>query len=238
MSLGMELRFTDPAAPLFIDVEGDCSEALFVISTSQVSSARASASSHRRNVNIKKREREETPGQTTKIKRPMRVVQPSLAMERDQPNANPEPQSCAPSSTVYQEFRQTDMPPPPSFPGHSSSSMEKAHEPLFLPSSSQLSAADEAVLRASGLEVGTMDELTEMLEGEGEEVIFGLTSQPPDLGQRCGFQGYGEERFEIIDETELGATQSSYDSSKVWATRFPVDIMHDQNYASDVPASV
>jgi len=215
MSLGMELRFTDPAAPLFIDVEGDCLEALFVISTSQVSSAGASASSHRRNVTTKKREREETLGKTTKIKRPMRVVQPSLAMERDQPNADPEPQSCVPSSTVCQESRQTDM-PPPSFPGHSPST-GKAHEPLFLPSSSQLSAADEAVLRASGLEVGTMDELTEMLEGEGEEVTFGFTSQPPDLGQRCGCQGNAEERFEIIDETELEATQSSYDSSKVWA---------------------
>lgn len=235
MSLGMELRFTDPAAPLFIDVEGDCSEALFVISTSQVSSAGASASSHRRNVNAKKREREETPGKATKIKRPMRVVQASLAMERAQPNANPEPQSCAPSSTVCQEFRQTDMPPPSSFSGHSSS-MEKAHEPLFLPSSSQLSAADEAVLRASGLEVGTMDELTEMLEGEGEEVVFGFTSQPPDLRQHC--EGNGEERFEIIDKTELEATQSSYDSSKVWATHFPVYIMHDQNCTSDVPTSV
>jgi cell cycle checkpoint control protein RAD9A len=237
MSLGMELRFTDPAAPLFIDVEGDCSEALFVISTSQVSSAGASASSHRRNVNTKKREREETLGKATKIKRPMRVVQPSLAMERDQPIANPEPRSCVPSSAVCQEFRQTDMPPPSSFPGHSSF-MEKAHEPLFLPSSSQLSAADEAVLRASGLEVGTMDELTEMLEGEGEEVTFGFTSQPPDLGERRGCQANAEERFEIIDETELEATQSSYDSSKVWATQFPADIMHDQNCTSDVPTSV
>lgn len=219
MSLGMELRFTDPAAPLFIDVEGDCSEALFVISTSHVSSAGASASNHRRNVNTKKREREETPGQTTKIKRSMRVVQPSLAMERDQPNANPEPQSCAPSSTVCREFRQTDMPPPSSFPDDSSS-MEKVQEPLFLPSSSQLSAVDEAVLRASGLEVGTMDELTEMLEGEGEEVVFGSTSQPPDLGQRCGFQGNGEDRFEIIDDTELGTTQSSYDRSKMFQPLF------------------
>ncbi|THG99804.1 hypothetical protein EW026_g2608 [Hermanssonia centrifuga] len=30
------MRFTDPASPLFIDVEGDLSETLFVISTSQV----------------------------------------------------------------------------------------------------------------------------------------------------------------------------------------------------------
>ncbi|TFY53994.1 hypothetical protein EVG20_g9883, partial [Dentipellis fragilis] len=36
MSLSLDLRFTDPAAPLFIDVEGDSIESLFVISTSQV----------------------------------------------------------------------------------------------------------------------------------------------------------------------------------------------------------
>ncbi|KAI6046230.1 Rad9-domain-containing protein [Pisolithus marmoratus] len=36
MSSPLELRFTDPAAPLFIGVEGDESECLFVISTSQI----------------------------------------------------------------------------------------------------------------------------------------------------------------------------------------------------------
>ncbi|KAI6121671.1 Rad9-domain-containing protein [Pisolithus sp. B1] len=37
----LELRFTDPAAPLFIGVEGDESECLFVISTSQIQGAPA-----------------------------------------------------------------------------------------------------------------------------------------------------------------------------------------------------
>ena len=35
MTSALELRFTDPAAPLFIDIEGDESDGLFVISTSQ-----------------------------------------------------------------------------------------------------------------------------------------------------------------------------------------------------------
>ncbi|KAH0827816.1 Rad9-domain-containing protein [Lanmaoa asiatica] len=36
MASALELRFTDPAAPLFIDIEGDESDGLFVISTSQL----------------------------------------------------------------------------------------------------------------------------------------------------------------------------------------------------------
>ncbi|KAG6336035.1 hypothetical protein ID866_3051 [Astraeus odoratus] len=39
MGLALDLRFTDPAAPLFIVVEGDESESLFVISTSQMQNA-------------------------------------------------------------------------------------------------------------------------------------------------------------------------------------------------------
>lgn len=36
LSLGLDIKFTDPAAPLFIDIEGDLAETIFVISTSQV----------------------------------------------------------------------------------------------------------------------------------------------------------------------------------------------------------
>lgn len=41
MSLALNLRFTEPAAPLFVDVEEDSSESLFVVSTSQVPGAPA-----------------------------------------------------------------------------------------------------------------------------------------------------------------------------------------------------
>ncbi|KAA1469006.1 hypothetical protein DENSPDRAFT_552806 [Dentipellis sp. KUC8613] len=43
MSLSLDLRFTDPAAPLFIDVEGDSIESLFVVSTSHAPGANANA---------------------------------------------------------------------------------------------------------------------------------------------------------------------------------------------------
>ena len=36
MGLPLDLHFTDAAAPLFIEVEGDCFDSLFVISTSLV----------------------------------------------------------------------------------------------------------------------------------------------------------------------------------------------------------
>ncbi|KAH7888735.1 Rad9-domain-containing protein [Phlebopus sp. FC_14] len=43
MGSTLDLRFTDPAAPLFIDVEGDESDCLFVISTSQIQGAPTNA---------------------------------------------------------------------------------------------------------------------------------------------------------------------------------------------------
>ncbi|KAL1670054.1 Rad9/Ddc1, partial [Schizophyllum commune] len=42
MGLPLDLHFTDPAAPLFIDIEGDCFDSLFVISTSTVPGSMAS----------------------------------------------------------------------------------------------------------------------------------------------------------------------------------------------------
>ena len=42
MASALELRFTDPAAPLFIDIEGDESDGLFVISTSQLQASTGS----------------------------------------------------------------------------------------------------------------------------------------------------------------------------------------------------
>lgn len=57
----MDLRFTDPAAPLFIGVEGDESEYLFVISTSQI---RGSTNTHPQinpRVNTRKRTLHDAP---------------------------------------------------------------------------------------------------------------------------------------------------------------------------------
>lgn len=70
MSLSLDLRFTDPAAPLYIDVEGDSLEALFVISTSQVHGAVTGAPSqlYQPPSANKKREREEAPAEQSRPK--------------------------------------------------------------------------------------------------------------------------------------------------------------------------
>ncbi|KIJ18756.1 hypothetical protein PAXINDRAFT_161563 [Paxillus involutus ATCC 200175] len=100
MGSALDLRFTDPAAPLFIDVEGDESECLFVISTSQIQGAHSKANPNARDsstpnpqqVSVRKRphpdaeeqvasnasgsgrERSETP-RAEKVKKSMRAVQ-------------------------------------------------------------------------------------------------------------------------------------------------------------------
>ncbi|KIL00681.1 hypothetical protein PAXRUDRAFT_821369 [Paxillus rubicundulus Ve08.2h10] len=100
MGSALDLRFTDPAAPLFIDVEGDESECLFVISTSQIQGAPSKANTNTRDsstpnpqqVSVRKRphpgadeqlasnasgsrrERSETP-RAEKVKKSMKAVQ-------------------------------------------------------------------------------------------------------------------------------------------------------------------
>ena len=84
-------------------------------------------------------------------------------------------------------------------------------EPLFLPSS-QMSAADEEVLRATGLGVESMDahELADLLEGEGEEVDFSFASQRANE-----MQVDEQDSFELVEEGGLSATQSSHNEDKV-----------------------
>ncbi|KAF8813922.1 hypothetical protein BYT27DRAFT_7250794 [Phlegmacium glaucopus] len=227
MSLPLDLRFTDPAAPLFIDIEGDATQTLFVISTSQVQGApgatQTNNNSSSSNPNPKKREREQTSSQTPRIKKPMKVVQPAGAQGLiDRSSSTTRSESRGPGS----------MPPPSIIPrinfsqmphsqvhnrnGTSSSSGMK-DEPLFLPSS-QMSAADEELLRSTGLGIEAMDaqELTDLLEGEGEEVDFSYVSQPPKDFKKSDrntfdddeMQVDGPESFELVEDCILDATQS------------------------------
>ena len=227
MTLPLDLRFTDPAAPLFIDIEGDATETLFVISTSQVQGALTATQTNNgnssSNSNLKKREREQSSSQTPRIKKSMKVVQP----------AGSERLNVRSSSTSRSESRVPgSMPPPSIIPGinfsqmphrsqnhthnDTSSKSERKNEPLFLPSS-QMSAADEELLRSTGLGIETMDaqELADMLEGEGEEVDFSYVSQPPKVFGKLDknplhdeMQVDGPESFELVEDDILHETQS------------------------------
>jgi cell cycle checkpoint control protein RAD9A len=202
MSLALELRFTDPAAPLFIDVEGDNADTLFVISTSQVPGAPMPSQAP---TNPKKREREETPRDIARIKKPMKAVQRTDAASLAQAERSSRSQSTSRTAG--------SMPPPP-VPQRSSKSQHEERfdaqmtpgpsrnrEPLFLPMSSQLSAADEQMIRDTGLGIEDMnaEELEMMLEGDGEEVVFDTGSVAEDAG----------------DNMEFEATQSSDEHSTV-----------------------
>ena len=225
MSLPLDLRFTDPAAPLFIDIEGDATETLFVISTSQVQGAQNATQTNNgnSNPNLKKREREQSLSQTSRIKKPMKVVQPA-----DSEGLNVRSNSASRSGSRVPG----SMPPPSIIPGtnfsqmprsqghnynnNTSSKPERKNEPLFLPSS-QMSAADEELLRSTGLGIETMDEqeLADMLEGEGEEVDFSHVSQPPKKFKKLDknpfhdeMQVDGPESFELVEDDILDETQS------------------------------
>ena len=227
MSLPLELRFTDPAAPLFIDIEGDATETLFVISTSQVqgvpTATQTNNSSSSSNPNPRKREREQTSSQTPRIKKPMKVVQPVGSeglVDRSSSTTRSEsriPGGSMPPPSIIPKTNSSQMPDPQGYNHNGASSLpEMKGEPLFL-LSSQMSAVDEELLRSTGLGIEAMDvqELADMLEGEGEEVDFSYVSQPPKSFKKLDrnslddqMQVDGPESFELVEDGILNATQS------------------------------
>ncbi|KII92728.1 hypothetical protein PLICRDRAFT_51091 [Plicaturopsis crispa FD-325 SS-3] len=159
-SASLDLRFTDPAAPLFIDVDGESAscEVMCVISTSQVPGASSMSSQPMSASANRKRERTEEQEAGSRIKKPMKVVQ-----------------RASPGSARRAESNARSMPPPSLRFQSSPPIADRDDEPLFLPASQASQQVDEAL----GMEVSAMDadELAAMLEGEGEEVGYG--SQRP-----------------------------------------------------------
>ncbi|KAJ3811476.1 Rad9-domain-containing protein [Lentinula aff. lateritia] len=186
--LGLDIRFTDSAEPLFIDVEGDNFETLFVISTSQPPGS--AVQTRLASTGPKKRLREDTPADSSRFKKPMKVVQSTtdrMSITRD----------TTPASNRLSSSRQMLPPATPVTPSpdHQHSRHHTLHAPqtsalaapklsqelpLFLPGSSQLSILDEVALRESGLGIEHMsaEEFNDMLEAHGEEV--NNEEVPPD----------------------------------------------------------
>ncbi|KAF7298228.1 hypothetical protein HMN09_01044800 [Mycena chlorophos] len=221
MSLPLGLRFTDPAAPLFIDVEGDNSETLFVISTSQVPGAPMPSQT---STNSKKRDREESRSDSTRIRKSMKAAQRTDAASVAHSEADRASRSQSTARTGYSG----SMPPPPiagrvSASGSvsrsqaasasvdmgeplereqlflpESSQMAQAREPLFLPISSQMSQAQVEALKETGLGIEDMsvEELNMMLDVDDED-LYG----PPEPPEKA-------------DAMEFAATQSSDDHSR------------------------
>lgn len=226
----LEVRFTDPAAALYVNVQSDSIESLFAISTnsvpgapappaaavpSQTSSAGSSGSVQGRATH--KRPREEA---MARHRTPAKVVQrvAPVALTRRSPAAR--------LSTPSQ---------PPAVRRSSLAVSQPREESLFLPGS-QMSAADREALHASGLGDMDADEFHAMMEDVGEEVgldldpsDFPAPSVPPpplslspapqiDLGEQGHEQGV--DSFEDDIESEMGPTQSD-ESGKVCPPLYP-----------------
>ncbi len=202
------MRFTDPANPLFIDVEGDLTTALFVIATSQVVGIRARTLSvaPRATPHGFKRERDsDAPSErsVSAVPTSARKVKPMKAAVRgDRASVVRDMQGGSRASSVRGSMpppgtpaasAHGSMPPPPaprSPPPLSppQRDIEPGPEPLFFPGSQlslsqPLSQAAEAAIRGSGLGIENMSaaEFLDMLEGEGEEVNIVPASQAEDI---------------------------------------------------------
>jgi cell cycle checkpoint control protein RAD9A len=235
----LDVRFTDPAAALYVNVQSDSIESLFAMSTSRVPgapeppvatlprqarSAGTSGSAQGRATTNKRPFEETTMRRRTPAKVVERISPPAL--RRGASGAQPPAPSHAP--TRDQPLLSARLP---------------TREPLFLPGS-QMSAADREALRASGLGDMDADEFNAMMEDDGEEV--GLNFDPPDdalddalassvpppppppvppspapdsdVGEHEHWQDVN--RFEDDIESEMGPTQSD-ESGKVCPPIYP-----------------
>lgn len=230
MVLPLDIRFTEPAAPLFIDCDGDSFDCLFVLSTSQVQYG-GSSQTQRSTANSRKRDREDTAHEAPRIKKPMKVVQVAqLPTPTTRASIAPRTQSrtaTTPMPPPSERQEQFSQPPfaqssrragamlPPPIPSKAWNTrtppveeFESDAEPLFLPCS-QLSQAEIDVLKSTGLGIEDMnaDELANMLDGEGEEVDFGYVPPSQEVEQMDLEESGSPSSFDPVDV--FGATQSS-----------------------------
>ena len=231
MEAVLNVRFTDPAAPLCVNVQSDSIESLFAMSTSRVPGA------------------PEPPEDT--VPRQTRSAEPSGSAQGRRTNKRPSDEITmrrrTPAKVVQRvsphALARRASGAQPSAPSHAPEGHQPSHpirhpreEPLFLPVS-QMSAADKEALHASGL--GDMDaaEFNAMMEDEGEEVGLNLGPSLADapapsvlpmsplpaldlgLGEEQG-DSQGVNRFEDDIESEMGPTQSD-ESGKVCPFTYP-----------------
>ncbi|KAH9992741.1 Rad9-domain-containing protein [Russula compacta] len=203
MEAVLDVRFTDPAAALYVDVQSDSIESLFAMSTSLVPGAPASPAAVRsqaRSAGLSgsaqghKRPREEAAARHRTPAKVVERVAPAAFTRR-----SPGPRSPVPSHAPA--VRRPSLPV-----------RHLQEESLFLPGS-QMSAADKEALHASGLGDMDADEFNAMMQDEGEEVGLNLDTSnvpAPDLDLDGQGQGHGQgvAHFEDDIESEVGPTQS------------------------------
>jgi cell cycle checkpoint control protein RAD9A len=131
MSLPMDLRFTETAAPLFMDVEADNCNALFVVSTGHTTPPENQVI-----LNPRKREREDSQTDTPRFKKPMKAAHSTQNPDMSRHSMSRAPSTLPPRSSRSLSTPHASFPPPPT---------PQAREPLFLPASSQDPGPSQAV---------------------------------------------------------------------------------------------
>ena len=219
MSLPLDLRFTDPSSPLFIDIETDGSDVLFVISTSLVHGVTDAPAQQNRPVSTVKRRREDqdaVPKPNFRPHRPIKAAQraDAAAIAREMSGIRDDPPRSQSQGPGW-------MAPPSSHPRPPT---QPVREPLFLPGS-QSSVVNEEALRGLGIDSMDHDELTQMLEGEGEEV--GPVSQRPN-----------DEQFVMHDYQEMvhAAHEPAFDAPDSF--ELVPDLMATQGESLDYSSKV
>ncbi|KAH9175916.1 Rad9-domain-containing protein [Lactarius sanguifluus] len=196
MAAILDVRFTDPTAALYVDVLSDGIEGLFAMSTSRVPGAPAPPTRGALHVSASREEDAASRHRT-----------PAKVVERVETTRSTRQASEAQQPTPSHASAGRPHSPPP----HNSPEV-----PLFLPGS-QMTAADQEALHASGLHGMDADEFNAMMEDEGEEVGLNLgpsdviapsPPMPPDLDP--GEQGRGQDVDWLDDDIEsaMGPTQS------------------------------
>ncbi|EPQ56505.1 hypothetical protein GLOTRDRAFT_115739 [Gloeophyllum trabeum ATCC 11539] len=204
LALTLDLRFTDPLSPLFIDVDDESFQALFVISTSQLHGTGGGASQAGSQSRKRTREEDEAPAARDNTKRapdrkkPMKVVQRTdvdgyeRAVNRASSTSQPGGGSMPPPSVPRQQS--------PLFSQRAESpSRRDASEPLFLPAS-QLSQAQEQAIRDSGLGIENMN-------AADQQIAF-VKEEHAELDME-------EDSLSLYDESEILPTQEKSHSDKV-----------------------
>jgi cell cycle checkpoint control protein RAD9A len=211
MEAVLDVRFTDPAAALYVDVLSDGIEGLFAMSTSRIPGApappppaavppsqahSAGSSGSAEGRRARKRPRREEDVAASRNRKVVERVEPARVAARQASS-----RATPPSHTASSAMR-----PPP-------------EEPLFLPGGTQMTAADQAALHASGFRDMDVDEFNAMMEDEGVEVGLNLRGPPsddflevrapspaPDLDM--GEQEHGHWFDDDDIESTMGPTQS------------------------------
>jgi len=211
----LNFRFTEPAEPLVIELDSDDTDSLFAISTSQVHPVTTdNVSQQLRHVSVsasRKRQRDEDDASTTtpRASAPLSGRRKPMKVVRRQ-----DVQTAARSLAASDSQQGSRSMPPPSLPLQSQQELEytqgtQTHfqpyeEPLFL-QGSQLSAANEELIRSAGLGIENMtaEEVVEMMECEGEEY-----EMPPTQQEAAnGFE-------ELFDDAEMEPTQKGLSGSR------------------------